>query len=166
MAGIASQYATSKNKLGVALGLSGRQIANLLDEGMPAKTDAGFDIDACRQWLAGKRKPKEKPVGTYAERYENAELRKIEAEALTKELKAQQAEGKLIDREEAFMWACQLCATIGTRLDQMPEEVTTELSPDIRQTMRERITEKLDLIRLTMANERLPGIDEAVYVLP
>lgn len=164
MAGIASQYATSKNKLGVALGLSGRQIANLIDEGMPAKTDAGFDIDACRQWLADKRKPKEKPLASYDERMAAAELRKIEAEALTKELKAQQVEGKLIDREEAFMWACQLCATIATRLDQMPEEITTELPPDIRQTMKERIVEKLDLVRQTMANERLPGIKEAVFV--
>lgn len=151
MAGIASEYATSKNKLGVALGLSGRQVANLLDEGMPGKTAKGFDVAKCQAWLAAKRAPKEKPLASYDERMAAAELRKAEAQALREELKAKQAQGALIEKQEVLDRVGSLLVRIRDRLQAIPAEITVEMSTDVREVWLKRWEDRSGLILTEMS---------------
>ena len=89
-----------------------------------------------------------------------AKIRKLTAEAEERELKNAQRRGELYEADDVERDVAELTGMIRTRLESIPDELTQELPPEIRQTATQLWKDRINLILTAMAHWRLSSWDE------
>lgn len=138
------------------LGVDRRVFQDYLNRGCDCRTSAGYSIPHAVQWARENvwcnrtNVPRQASEGD-GNRKENAELRKLEADAEAKEIKVQQLLGTLVDRESVRGALTALLNSIRHRLQAVPEEVGGVIPPTYRADVTFSMKSKIRLILTEMA---------------
>lgn len=91
------------------------------------------------------------PRAELDEEEQRARIEKLQQEARAKQLKNDVAEGELVYRDEVEQKVAELCLRIKHRIEAIPQELETEWPVDLRESIKERMTDKLHLILTEMS---------------
>lgn len=158
----------SQKDLAADLGLTPRQITNLVKAGIPARLHKGrrvFPWPAALRWYLEHQRKDERarrPPSAMAE----AERRKMEAEARLKELELQRLEGELVTRAYLSQQVAAILQRLRARLQVLPGKWAPSLVgcrtvPEALARIRPAVHEAMAALSAMGADERLDQADEA-----
>jgi phage terminase Nu1 subunit (DNA packaging protein) len=121
------------------------------NSGMPVRDDGRYDLSMIFHWWKDSEKGT-RTKGTSSKPPASLETQKLEIEIAHKRLKLQMDAGELVNRELAYSTIESMFHRVRTRLEAIPEELSSSLPPDIRATYIEDSKQKIRLVLREMEN--------------
>lgn len=121
------------------------------NRGMPVREDSRYDLREIFRWWKADKLPRIQHNQPKANT-DNLEQQKLEIEVAHKRLKLQIDAGELVQRELAHAMVENMFHRVRTRLEAIPEELSSSLPPEIRATYIEDAKQKVRLVLREMEN--------------
>lgn len=121
-----------------------------------------YDLAAIARWRIARAEADAfdgEGAGDLKGRLAEADVRKAEADAATKELNLRERRGELVSRAAVSAELAQVLASVRGRLEQMPRELAGAIPPEHRDSVAEDLRHRIALAQRELAG--LNGSDEA-----
>ncbi len=148
----------TQRELAIALNVSERMVRNYIRDGMPG-FQGRYSIAECREWVANNINSPNAEVGDLKEKRLRAEIRKLNADAESKECKNAIMRGDILYRDDVDRQIAEVLTRIKTRLESVPDEMETTFPASTRAQNKADLDEKIRQIQMEIAAFELEASD-------